>query len=212
MNKYFPIGLLMLLALFNGCVSSNYTYKQPKPLLKIESTIAVNESKEKVWNKLVQGIGANFFVINNMDKQSGFINVSYSGDPEKYVEGGDLHFDFSNLRGKRNYDFPATQAYAQYETMINGSLCAITRKMELDGRMNILIGEIDSSHTSVSVNTRYVLTMNLTGTDVEGHNLQPYQETITFNTGHSGKSSGGGEYYSNGEFERSIYFCQSGYD
>ena len=204
MKKIFTIGFLILLITFTGCVSSNYTYKPPEQMPRIENKITVNENKEKVWNKLVQGIGTNFFVINNMDKQSGFINVSYSGDPEKYVEGGELHFEFSNLRGERKYDFPATKAYAQYEQMINGSLCALTRTMDLDGRMNVLINEIDSSHTSVSVNTRYILTMNITGTDVMGHSLQPYQQTITFNTGQSGKSAGGGVYYSNGEFERAI--------
>ena len=204
MKKYFSFGILLSLATLTGCVSSNYSYKPPLPMLHIESSITVNEVKTTVWSKLVKGIGANFFVINNMDKESGFINVSYSGDPEKYIVGGELNYEFSNLRGARKYNFPATRANAQYETTINGNLCFITRKMDLDGRMNILISEVDSTHTLVSVNTRYIITMNLTGTDAMGRNLQPYQETISFNTGQSGKSTGGGEYYSNGEFERAI--------
>jgi len=139
-----------------------------------------------------------------MDKESGFINVSYSGNPEEYVTGGDLNFEFSNLRGDRKYQFPATRAFAQYETMIDGSLCFITRKLDLDGRMNILLSETNSLTTAVSVNTRYILSMNVTGTDVMGRSLQPHQETISFNTGQSGKSTGGGIYYSNGKFEKTI--------
>lgn len=204
MKKYFPIALLFFLALLSGCASSNFTYKPPEAMSKIENSITVNENKEKIWNKLVRGIGTNFFVINNMDKQSGFINVSYSGDPEKYVNGGELHFKFSNAYGERNYIFPATRANARYETMINGVYCIINRNITLDGRMNILINEIDSTHTSISINTRYILTMNVTGSDYSGRSLTPYQETISFNTGQSGKSTGGGEYYSNGEFEKSI--------
>lgn len=76
--------------------------------------------------------------------------------------------------------------------------------MDLDGRMNILVSEIDSAHTLVTVNTKYIITMNLTGTDAMGRTLQPYNETISFNTGQIGRSSGGGEYYSNGEFEGAI--------
>lgn len=195
---------LVLIITLTGCVSSNYTYKPPLAMPPIESSLTVKDAKVKVWNKLIKGIGANFFVINNMDKESGFVNVSYAGDPEKYVTGGELNFEFSNLRGERKYNFPATRAYAQYETMINGSLCFITRRLELDGRMNILVSEVDTTTTTVTVNTRYILTMNVTGTDAMGKSLQPHQETISFNTGQSGKSTGGGIYYSNGEFEKAI--------
>ena len=204
MKKLFLRLLCFMVLTSTGCMSYNYLYSPPKPMKKIENTIVVNESKDKVWNKLIRGIGSNFFVINNMDKQSGFINASYSGDPEKYVEGGELHYQFSNMRGERKYDFPATRAVAQFETMINGTLCTLTRKMDLEGRMNIILSEVDSTHTSVSVNARYILTMSVTGTDVLGHILQPSQQTITFNTGQSGNSAGGGEYYSNGKFEFAI--------
>jgi hypothetical protein len=70
----------------------------------------VERSKDEVWNELVAGLGAQFFVINNMDKASGFINVSYSGDPEKYVDGGELYFQVENLRGPREYRFPGSKS------------------------------------------------------------------------------------------------------
>ena len=198
------ICFFSFLIIVTGCVSSDYSYREPEPVWKVENSITVKQTKEKVWSKLVRGIGENFFVINNMDKQSGFLNVSYSGDPEKYVIGGYLHYEFSNARGKRVYDFPATKSLAQFETMVGGNYQSVTRKMELEGRMNILITEVDSFNTSITVNTRYILNMTVTGTDAMGRTLIPSQQTITFNTGQSGLSSGKGLYYASGELEKTI--------
>lgn len=204
MKKTLLLSILFFSFLFYGCVSSKFTYTPPKEIKRIENTIVVNSSKDAVWKKLIQGIGTNFFVINNMDKESGFINISYSGDPEKFVEGGELHHYFSNARGERNYIFPGSRAYTQYETMIDGSLCVLTRKLDLDGRMNVLVSEIDSLQTSVTVNTKYIITMNVSGQDVLGKPLIPHNEVISFNTGQSAKNAGGTEFYSNGEFEEAI--------
>ena len=38
------------------------------------------------------GLSSNFFTINTMDNKSGFINLNYTGDPEKYVEGGEFSY------------------------------------------------------------------------------------------------------------------------
>ena len=190
---------------FSGCTSRNFVYKPPETIIPIENKSTISyTTKDKIWSKLIQGIGANFFVINNMDKQSGFINISYMGDPEKYVYGGELHYHFSNLRGDWDYIFPAARTMAQYSTMINGVLCTLTRKLTLDGRINILVNEIDSTDISITVNTRYILTLNISGNDVLGHYLAPYQETFSFDTGRSVTSAGGTTYYSNGELEQTI--------
>ncbi len=204
MKYFFVFALILSGLLATGCVSSKFSYKPPEAIIPIENKVVVSGTKETVWVKLVQGIGTNFFVINNMDKQSGFINVSYVGDPEKYVYGGDLHFYISNARGERNYDFPAARSFTQYEKMMDGSLCSITRKLDLEGRMNVLVNEVDSAKVSVTVNTRYILSLNVTGSDVMGHYIAPRQETISFNTGQSAKLSGGTMFYSNGELEKTI--------
>ncbi|MGE5457897.1 MAG: hypothetical protein ACM3RX_06045, partial [Methanococcaceae archaeon] len=198
MYKSFII-LTLLSVVFVGCVSSNKIYNPPKDIIKIENSVNVNQPKEVVWTKLIQGVASNFFVINNMDKQSGFINISYSGDPEKYVDGGDFTFTFENLRGKRTYNFPGARANSQYETMINGNLCTIIRQLDLDGRMNIIVNSIDSAKTKVTVNTKYILTLKNSGTTVTGQTLIPSQEVISFNTGQSAQTSAGTKFFANGE-------------
>jgi hypothetical protein len=197
--------LIVICTILMSCTSSSYNYTPPSPMPQIENNVVVKAPKDIVWKNIIKGIAERFFVINNIDKASGLVNISYSGDPEKYVDGGVLNYEFSNLRGERKYSFPATQKFAQYELNYDGSLCVMTRRMELEGRMNILISEIDSSTSSVSVNTRYVLTMKITGYVLGSNdNLSPYQQTISFNTNQFGESEGGGIYYPNGEFEKTI--------
>jgi len=78
---------LFVLILF-GCVSGKFNYHEPRALGGGENSMVINNPKDEVWEKMVNNIGASFFVINNLDKDSGFINVSYSGDPCRYVDCG----------------------------------------------------------------------------------------------------------------------------
>lgn len=197
----FPILISFFIC---GCASSKFTYTPLKENPTIQNSIIVNQSKNVVWKKLIQGLGTNFFVINNLDKESGLINVSYSGDPELYVDGGEIHYYFSNARGERNYTFPASRKFAQYETMVNGKYAALTRNLSLEGRINILVNEIDSLQTSVTVNTKYILTLDIMGQDAVGNPFLPYSEVFSFNTGESIKNKGGAEFRSSGILENSI--------
>lgn len=159
---------LALLTL-SGCVTSEQKYSPPATKVSLTSNFKeVEGSKEEVWSALVSGLGSQFFVINNMDKASGFINISYSGDPEKYVDGGELYFKVENMRGPREYRFPGARANMQYERSANGMLMVINRRLSLDGRMNVITTETTPGHIRVTVNTRYVLTYNSTTQIVGG--------------------------------------------
>ena len=73
-----------------GCAGKlQYFPPQTNPTLNNEVTI--NKSKEDVWKYLIPMLGKQFYVINNLDKNSGIINVSYGGDPEKYVDCGRIY-------------------------------------------------------------------------------------------------------------------------
>src|ERR1035437_6283960 len=96
-GKYFPIiskgrimkyVLLLLPLLFVGCgiVQISKDYTPPSKKNKIINKTIINGSKDVVWKKVISNLSQNFFVVNNLDKESGFINVSYSGDPEEYVD------------------------------------------------------------------------------------------------------------------------------
>ena len=197
------VFIFVLIAILAGC-SQNIdiitTYNPPPHQIQvIKNTVKTNGNKEEIWGKLIEGIGSKFFIINNMDKQSGFLNVSYSGDAKNYVEGGSIHLEF----GKTEYvshpeldkDFPATLAYVESNTRYG----IYRRSVNLEGRANVVVTEIDSTHTSVSVNIKYILEIDVTAAD--GSILH---QTVNFNTGQSGHSSDGYEYYSNGNIENAI--------
>jgi hypothetical protein len=200
--KKLVLSLLVALS-FAGCVSSNFTYYPSSRVSTVQNWREVDLPKDSTWTKLIRGIATTFFVINNVDKSSGLINVSYSGDPEKYVDGGELSYDFSNMRGARNYRFPATRASASFETMYQNTLYGLNRTMSLDGRMNILVSEVAPTRTRVTVNVRYVLTKTVSGQSVSGQPYPPESNMISFNTGQS-STFNGVEYRSTGELEAAV--------
>ena len=164
----------------------------------------MDKPRDEVWNRLVAGLGEKFFVVNNLDKASGFINVSYTGDPEEYVDGGELYFKVSNLAGTREYRFPASRKFAEYETSQNGMLWFVRRNLNLDGRINIVVAEVSESKTRVTVNTRYVLTLSVNSQEVTQRSVLPHAETIAFNSGDQGSSTAGTQFRPTGRLEAAI--------
>lgn len=203
----FKIFCTLLVAIpLTGCVTGNRSYAPPvaKSALVAPNFKEVGTQKDEVWAALVSGLGSQFFVVNNMDKASGFINVSYSGDPEKYVDGGELVFKVSNLRGPREYRFPASRANTQYENVDRGILITVQRRLSLEGRMNVVVTDVVPGRTRVTVSTRYVLTLNAGGHTVTGQPLTPVNETIAFITGGEAKLTSGTTFRSTGELESAV--------
>ena len=191
------------LLILSGC-AGKFEYKKPQTPNSVKNTITINKTKDEVWKKIIPQLGSSFFVINNIDKESGFINISYSGDPEKYIDCGSINSFVQNARGKRNYNFPASSKYQEYETMINGAYAKYQRSMKLDGRINVVMQSIDEKDTLVSVNAKYIVTKNIIAINSSNitHRLS---DTISFNTNGSDKfPQGGTKCYSTGKLERDI--------
>lgn len=121
-------------------------------------------------------------MINNLDKASGLINISYSGSPESSIDCGRVYSYVSNARGERTYDFPAAQAEAHYEVMGDG-LYHINRKMSLEGRINLIFEPVSVNKTKVTANTKYVVTRSTVVRSVAGGLPNTGTNTITFNSG-----------------------------
>jgi hypothetical protein len=183
MNKVI-LSIISILFL-TGCAGSvNYT--KPVNTAKKDNSIIINKPIDVVWKNAVPELGKQFFVINNLDKSSGLINISYTGDPEKYIDCGHIRTSVTNLRGTRNYDFPASRANQYYEIMNNaGGLYQIQRSMSLDGRMNLVFEELSKGQTRVTANTKYVVTKNFRAQEAGGNRGGNSVDTISFNSGGS---------------------------
>jgi hypothetical protein len=171
----------------------------------VENSLTVEASKDNVWDSLIPRLGREFYVINNLDKDSGLINVSYSGDPREFVDCGRIRSYVQNARGERTYDFAAASPNETYEIMENG-LYFVNRKMSLEGRVNIIVQATAPQKTLVTANTRYVMTKSV---QIEGAagGYKSLSDTISFNSGGRATFPGAGQSttcVATGKLERDI--------
>jgi len=107
---------VVLLMLSLAACSGKVEYVRPSSYASAPSNFkTIQRSRDSVWNASVPEIGKQFFVINNLDKSSGLMNISYTGDPERFVDCGRIKSFVSNARGERTYNFPASKAQQTYE-------------------------------------------------------------------------------------------------
>lgn len=180
------VGLLVL----NGC-AGRQDYTPPLSGTLPPNTRVVDAPREQVWNKLIPALSRQFFVINTIDRQSGLINVSYSGNPEAYIDCGRVVSYVKNARGERNYDFPGARAQQSYEIMNDSGLLFINRSMDLEGRVNLIVEEIGPRQTRVTANTRYVATRRQQISNPQGQSAN-LSHSMNFNSGGTGALSGSG--------------------
>lgn len=194
-----------------GC-AGKVDYLRPTSQASSSANVKViDKPREAVWNASVPELGKQFFVINNLDKSSGLINVSYNGDPEKYIDCGRITSYVKNARGERTYDFAGAKGQQSYEVMNPGvGLFFIERKMSLEGRVNLVFEEVLPNQTRVTANTRYVIQRQQTVQSAAANNIpQSRIDSISFNSGGgtsfpAGSDGRAAECVANGALEREI--------
>ena len=190
-----------------GC-AGKVEFTRPNIVTIPDNVKTVNRSRDQVWNAAIPALGKQFFVINNLDKSSGLVNVSYTGAPENYIDCGHYTSYVKNAQGERTYSFPGASANQTYEIMDpQQGLFKIHRRLEVEGRVNLVFEQLGPLETRVSANTRYVITRKV----VIQHNNQTSNSTdsISFNSrgGASFPAAGNGQStqcLSNGVLEADI--------
>lgn len=206
MRKYVAVCVLFALT---GC-AGKVDYIRPSSTVPPGSNSKiVDQPREQVWNKIVPELGKKFFVINNLDKASGLINVSYSGDPQQYIDCGIISSYVKNARGERVHRFAGAKSQQHYEVMDENGLFYIDRRMSLEGRVNFVFEEVSSSQTRVTANTRYIVTRQRHIRDATGQANRTFEDSLSFNYGASASFPGGydgrtSECTSTGALEREL--------
>lgn len=201
-------AVLALVVAVSGC-AGKVDYIRPNPPQGLVNQKIIDKPREAVWNTSVPELGKQFFVINNLDKSSGLINVSYSGDPESYVDCGRITSYVKNARGERTYAFPGSRAQQSYEILEPNGLFFVERKMTLEGRVNLVFEETGQAQTKVTANTHYVLNRNLAVRNVANNFTQSRNDSMSFNSNNgatfpSNSSGQATECVSTGKLEREI--------
>lgn len=167
--------VIFFILMISGCVAPGVT--TDRFIESSEHTVVNEQYYDKdpgvVWDLLVRELSKSFFMINNIDKESRIINVSYSSDKScDYIDCGSVHLDVQkstlNKVGKDTYDFKICESnsYIAEGFGINQSglkapiICLNTRKPKLEGRMNIYVAP-QGDGTLVTVNSRYILNIKL---------------------------------------------------
>lgn len=202
------IAIALVGLLLAGC-AGHVEYVRPTVTVPLGANIVnIPKSREAVWASAVPELGKRFFVINNLDKASGFINISYTGDPAKYIDCGRVTSYVKNARGERTYDFAGAAAQQSYEVMNPQGLFFIERRMALEGRVNLVFEEVGADQTRVTANTRYVVQRTRTVRGAANNVSQSFNDSVTFNSGSSATFAGGesqaAECAATGALEREI--------
>ena len=206
MKRIALLAFIMIVVLsMAGCFSGKLTHSNPLPAQGAQTSIISLQTKDIVWKKMISGIGDSFFVINNLDKESGFINVSYSGDPCMFVDCGRINSDVTTAAaGKKNYNFPACKSHMRYEWVNTKNVYGVTeRSMELNGRANIVIQEVENG-TRVKVKVMYILRNKGNLYDVDSKLIDSFNEIISFTSNDGDSFPDGPECVVNGRFEKMI--------
>jgi type II secretory pathway pseudopilin PulG len=195
--------LISVIAL-SGCASSVVDYTSPTPPSITKGAIIPN-SFEDTWDKLVQKLSEDFFIINNIEKNSRIINVSFTAQhPEKYVTCGTSRrlYIISNEPEEVIYD-PASSSNFNIAITRSGVpySAKVSRRAKLEGRANIYVAP-SQNNTKVTVNSKYVLSINITSQLSGGI---PLRETHIVDLSTSSPYIGDDmECYSTGKLEKTI--------
>jgi hypothetical protein len=163
-----------------GCAAKQDYVRPTAPTAPLNLKV-IEKPRDTVWNGAVPALGKQSFVINNMDKKSGLINITYTGDPKRYIDCGQVSAYVKNAREERSYDFPGAAASKSYEVTLPQGLFRVDRKMALEARTNLAFGELTPSSTRVTATTRYVVTRTMLVTDANNKS-NTLTDTISFSS------------------------------
>ncbi|MBT4732909.1 hypothetical protein HOB87_13200 [Candidatus Woesearchaeota archaeon] len=158
--KKINIVFICLITL-SGCATSSLNYSPPSTSYTIKHSVQINEDFEVVWDRLVKNLASDFFVINNIEKNSRIINVSFSASkPTDFVDCGITTREFSNASGKYTYSYdpadPTKYSFANKQ----GHMFNAVRTSKLNGRTNIYLAPSETG-TLLTVNTKYVVDVKI---------------------------------------------------
>lgn len=190
--RYSLIFLFVSISSCAGLGKSDADYTQPS-IPDVKNSQVINQNFDDTWNRLIGNLSQKYFVINNVEKLSRIINVSFSTDsPEDYIDCGSASRTFIPGAGTgqpENYNYRVAAANTTYKiAMPNSQNPGFTvpamarREMHLEGRTNIYVAPKEDK-TEIKVNTRYILSGTVYYTSlINGANQSVKHPAHTFNT------------------------------
>jgi len=220
---------LFILLLLTSCASTpaNFSsYYTPPTLTNVQNNKSVDSNFDDVWDELVGDLAKTFYVINNIDKQSRLLNVSFrvADNISSYIDCGvsDVKFSLASKQLDSKYKVADSSSHfveADVQNSVPNTIYfEYFRLPSLEGRANIYVAPSEQG-TTVSVNTRYEWSFRaeydtyLYAPLYNSHNRiasagrrsdTRYMEPVTFNTNQVGGRAPEVQCVSTGKFENDI--------
>lgn len=166
-------GLLTLLALMGGCAANPATeaYQHtPAVAQKVDNMIVINKSFEQAWNDMIKRMTVTQYRINNIEKASRIINLEFQADTpadvEKYIDCGASTRVITYKDKPRKFEYKITDS-KPYEAVEHNKYYYwynVSPHTNMRGTVNVYMSPLGGNQTEVSVNARYVLTREFSGT------------------------------------------------
>jgi len=136
------VCVLSLSIFLVGCATASYS--PPLSQSPPKNTFTINKNYDDTYSSLVGVLAGTFFAIDNFDKGSGLITLSYSasGDVSKYIDCGRWVYD--------NPANPQVNFKGKYVNLLVERFNA-----KLSGRLNIVVKSMGKNKTTLVVNSRY---------------------------------------------------------
>lgn len=163
-----------------GCaavpIETSFDYSKPTSS-ESANEITIEASFNEAWDKLVREMSKSFYVINNIDKESRLINISFTinDNISDFVDCGESKRSFvmgkfiDNITYKTADKSEYLVGSTSQQFAPNTVYFKIYRRPTLSGRANVYIAP-EGNRTRISVNTRYIWNVKLSE---EGHLYAP---------------------------------------
>ena len=107
-----------------------------------KNSIISNKNYDETWNSLIDFVNDSFFKIENLEKDSGLLTLSFGAkEAEKFIDCGDFEYTLF---------FTGEEFKGSYIDYAKSGLLAV-----LEAKMDINIQKIDNETTKISINTNY---------------------------------------------------------
>ena len=108
-----------------------------------KNSVITNKNFDETWTSIIDFVGDSFFKIENIDKDSGFLTLSFgSKEAENFIDCGDFEYTLF---------FTGEEFKGSYIDYAKSGLLAVLR-----ANMNINIQKIHNESTKISINTNYI--------------------------------------------------------
>lgn len=223
MKNLYLIITIFVVASCATTPDTSIDYLTPKSI-KIQNEKVIDKEFDELWDSLVGDLSKTFYVINNIDKQSRLLNVSFrvTNNISDYVDCGvsDRKFSLASKVENTKYNVADPSSYfiesSTQTNLPNTQYLEVFRIPSLEGRANIYIAPV-SKGTKISINTRYSWSIRAEYADYlymplydshrklsERRRDNSINEPVSFNTNQTGTSYDGVSCSSTGKFETDI--------